>query len=44
VECVYVFTILEIDNPPAPSSTGAYERLSQPPSDDDYSVPPELGM
>ncbi|XP_065908914.1 uncharacterized protein [Dysidea avara] len=32
---------LKIDNPPAPSS-GTYERLSQPPTDDNYAVPPEL--
>ena len=35
-------TVSEIDNPPAPSS-GTYERLSQPPTDDNYAVPPELG-
>ena len=37
------FLCVEIECPPAPT-TGTYERLSQPPSEDNYAVPPELGM
>ena len=38
-----MFYFIEIECPPAPT-TGTYERLSQPPSEDNYAVPPELGM